>query len=126
MNMTLTIPGTTYLTYHNYSILIKYPIINWEFSIFELISYISIHTLLQHMEINSNKSFCFCYPFPSEWGIKYARTIVLARFLIYYAVPLIIIGIFYILIARHLMFSASVPGEIQGAVRQVSFLLYCM
>lgn len=44
---------------------------------------------------------------------------ILLRFLVYYAVPLIIIGVFYVLIARHLMFTAHVPGEMQGAVRQV-------
>ena len=77
--------------------------------------------VLQHLKINSNKSISFCYPFPVEWGGHYAKSIVLARFLIYYAVPLLIIGIFYIMIARHLMFSARVPGEIQGAMRQVSY-----
>lgn len=77
---------------------------------------------LQQFRINSNNSFSFCYPFPEQWGNEYAKTIVLARFLIYYAVPLCIIGIFYIMIARHLVYSASVPGEIQGAMRQVSYI----
>jgi len=45
---------------------------------------------------------------------------VLLHFLVYYALPLVIIAVFYVLIALHLMYSASVPGEIQGAVRQVS------
>lgn len=45
---------------------------------------------------------------------------VLLRFLVYYAVPLVIIGVFYILIARHLMYAANMPGEMHGAVRQVS------
>lgn len=86
----------------------------------------SIYTMhiimLQQFRINSNNSFSFCYPFPEQWGNEYAKTIVLARFLIYYAVPLCIIGIFYIMIARHLVYSASVPGEIQGAMRQVSYI----
>lgn len=65
-----------------------------------------------------------CYPFPSEWGEDYAKTIVLIKFLIYYAIPLFIIGVFYILIARHLIHSASnVPGETQGTMRQVSLLI---
>lgn len=75
------------------------------------------------MVINKNTSFNFCYPFPAEWGADYAKTIVLAKFLVYYAIPLIIIGIFYVMIARHLVYSAGVPGEIQGAVRQVNLLL---
>ncbi|CAD7088048.1 unnamed protein product [Hermetia illucens] len=78
-----------------------------------------IGSYIKEIEINSNKSFSFCYPFPDEWGVEYAKSIILARFLIYYAIPLVIIGIFYVLIARHLVYTASVPGEMQGAMRQV-------
>ncbi|XP_044737859.1 neuropeptide CCHamide-1 receptor-like [Chrysoperla carnea] len=61
-----------------------------------------------------------CYPFPDEWGPNYPKIVVLLRFLIYYAIPLTIIGIFYALIARHLILSVhNVPGEMQGAHRQV-------
>lgn len=71
--------------------------------------------------VNKDVSFCTCYPFPEEWGLEYARGIVMGRFLIFYAIPLSIITLFYIMIAKHLMYSANhVPGEIQGAVRQVS------
>ncbi|XP_050098233.1 neuropeptide CCHamide-1 receptor-like [Anopheles aquasalis] len=70
--------------------------------------------------INKDVSFYFCYPFPEEWGPEYARGMVLGKFLVYYAVPLFIIGIFYALIARHLIHSAKhVPGEMQGTVRQI-------
>uniref|UniRef100_A0A1B0BUC5 G-protein coupled receptors family 1 profile domain-containing protein n=1 Tax=Glossina palpalis gambiensis TaxID=67801 RepID=A0A1B0BUC5_9MUSC len=78
-----------------------------------------ITTHIKSFYINSNKSFSTCYPFPEEWGQDYAKTMILLRFLVYYAVPLIIISVFYILIARHLMFTAHVPGEMQGAVRQI-------
>lgn len=44
---------------------------------------------------------------------------VLLRFLVYYAIPLVVIAIFYALIARHLMYAAHVPGEQHGAVKQV-------
>ncbi|CAO1360169.1 unnamed protein product [Diamesa serratosioi] len=72
------------------------------------------------ISVNRNVSFNICYPFPDEWGKVYAKSIIMGRFLIYYAIPLCIIGIFYILIAKHLIHSAShVPGELQGAVRQV-------
>uniref|UniRef100_A0A182VM06 G-protein coupled receptors family 1 profile domain-containing protein n=1 Tax=Anopheles merus TaxID=30066 RepID=A0A182VM06_ANOME len=70
--------------------------------------------------VNKDVSFYFCYPFPDEWGSQYARGMVLGKFLVYYAVPLFIIGIFYALIARHLIHSAKhVPGEMQGTVRQI-------
>lgn len=70
-----------------------------------------------------NITFEICYPFPEEWGKNYARSIVMARFLFYYAIPLAIISIFYVLIATHLMHSANhVPGELQGTERQVEKL----
>ncbi|XP_017477288.1 PREDICTED: neuropeptide CCHamide-1 receptor-like isoform X1 [Rhagoletis zephyria] len=78
-----------------------------------------IGTNVKRIEINSNKSFAVCYPYPQEWGVRYAKAMVMMRFLIYYAIPLFIIGAFYVLIARHLMYAASVPGEMQGAMRQV-------
>lgn len=74
----------------------------------------------QHFRINSHKSFSFCYPFREEWGADYAKAVVMFRFVVYYALPLCIIGIFYVLIFHHLMYAANVPGEMQGAMRQVS------
>lgn len=68
----------------------------------------------------NNMTIKVCYPFPEEYGPNYPKVIVLFRFACFYAVPLFIIGIFYVLIAKHLIYSAShVPGEIQGAQRQV-------
>ncbi|XP_065368195.1 neuropeptide CCHamide-1 receptor [Calliphora vicina] len=78
-----------------------------------------IGTYIKKVEINSSKSFSLCYPFPEAWGLEYAKIMVLLRFLVYYAIPLVIIGVFYALIARHLMYAANVPGEMHGAVRQV-------
>lgn len=75
---------------------------------------------LQHMQVNKDTSFKYCYPFPEQWGPDYAKAIVLAKFLVYYAIPLVIIGLFYCMIAVHLAYGASVPGEMQGAMRQVN------
>ena len=74
---------------------------------------------MQLMGENTPNPFLICYPFPERYGEAYARSMVMLRFLVYYAIPLAIIGIFYVLIARHLMYAANVPGEMQGAVRQV-------
>lgn len=79
----------------------------------------------KELQVNKDTSFKFCYPFPDEWGDEYAKAVVLAKFLVYYAIPLVIIGIFYIMIAIHLAFGASVPGEMQGAIRQVSLWAEC-
>lgn len=76
----------------------------------------------QQFHVNENKSFLACYPFPDEWGPEYAKSIVLIRFLIYYAIPLIVIAIFYMMIARHLVYAANFPGEMHGAARQVKAL----
>ncbi|KAH8277922.1 hypothetical protein KR018_010338 [Drosophila ironensis] len=78
-----------------------------------------IGSYLRPLGINDSKSIVVCYPYPEAWGQNYAKTMVMLHFLVYYAVPLVIIAVFYVLIALHLMYSASVPGEIQGAVRQV-------
>ncbi|XP_077290640.1 neuropeptide CCHamide-1 receptor-like isoform X2 [Arctopsyche grandis] len=70
-------------------------------------------------QVNPTTQFEACYPFPEQWGPKYARTIVLGRFLIYYAIPLTVIGVFYALMARHLVLSVkNIPGELL-ARRQV-------
>lgn len=72
------------------------------------------------MPVNSETSIDICYPFPDEWGKEYAKSIIMARFLIYYAIPLLIIGFFYALIAKHLYYSTrNVPGETQGTQRQM-------
>ncbi|XP_059622454.1 neuropeptide CCHamide-1 receptor-like isoform X2 [Phlebotomus argentipes] len=80
-----------------------------------------VGSYIRVVEVNKDVSFELCYPFgPPEWGKSYARYMVIARFLIFYAIPLLIIAIFYALIARHLFYSASnVPGEMQGAMRQI-------
>ncbi|BFG05040.1 neuropeptide CCHamide-1 receptor [Drosophila madeirensis] len=78
-----------------------------------------IGSYLKHVQLTKEKAIDICYPYPDTWGIDYAKTMVLLHFLVYYAIPLVIIAVFYVLIALHLMYTASVPGEIQGAVRQV-------
>ncbi|PBC28827.1 Neuromedin-B receptor [Apis cerana cerana] len=71
-------------------------------------------------KVNSSISFRACYPYPPEFGPNYPKTILVCRFFIYYAVPLIIIAFFYILMARHLMRSTrNIPGEMQCQVKQV-------
>ncbi|XP_076756167.1 neuropeptide CCHamide-1 receptor-like isoform X2 [Xylocopa sonorina] len=69
--------------------------------------------------VNRNVSFRACYPFPEEFGPNYPKTILVCRFFIYYATPLSIIAVFYILMARHLMRSTrNIPGEMQGQVSE--------
>ncbi|XP_032685638.1 neuropeptide CCHamide-1 receptor-like [Odontomachus brunneus] len=70
--------------------------------------------------VNRNVSFSVCYPFPEEFGPNYPKTIIICRFFFYYMIPLSIIAVFYILMARHLMHSTkNIPGEMQGQVKQV-------
>lgn len=67
-----------------------------------------------------NVTFYVCYPYPDEWGIDYRQSMVLTRFVVYFAAPLLVIAIFYALMAHHLIRSArDLPGEMHGAVRQV-------
>ncbi|XP_053983745.1 neuropeptide CCHamide-1 receptor-like [Hylaeus volcanicus] len=75
---------------------------------------------IRDFRVNKNVSFRACYPYPEEFGPNYPKTILVCRFFIFYAVPLSIIAVFYILMARHLMRSTrNIPGEMQGQARQV-------
>lgn len=66
-------------------------------------------------------NFSVCYPFPEIWlDGNYPRVMVLGKFLVLYVVPLIIIAIFYMNMANHLIASTrNVPGEMQGTQRQI-------
>ncbi|XP_043279219.1 neuropeptide CCHamide-1 receptor-like [Venturia canescens] len=71
-------------------------------------------------QVNNTTSFMVCYPFPEEYGVTYARWMIVSRFFIYYLIPLFIIGIFYLLMARHLFQSTKkIPGEMQGQEKQI-------
>ncbi|KAL1122055.1 hypothetical protein AAG570_003461 [Ranatra chinensis] len=75
---------------------------------------------VQTASVNNNSTILYCYPFPEEYGSTYAKTVVLVKFLAYYAVPLFVIGGFYVLMARHLLISTrNMPGELQGQSTQI-------
>ncbi|KAL0113378.1 hypothetical protein PUN28_012506 [Cardiocondyla obscurior] len=76
---------------------------------------------IKEFKVNSNISFCACYPFPvEEFGMSYPKVIVICRFFVYYIIPLCIIAVFYMLMARHLMRSTrNILGEMQGQVKQI-------
>ncbi|XP_067002930.1 neuropeptide CCHamide-1 receptor [Anabrus simplex] len=77
-------------------------------------SYIRVHV------VNANTTFQACYPYPEELGIRYANGVVITKFVVYYAIPLLIIGVFYTLMARHLILSTrNMPGEMQGQAKQI-------
>ncbi|XP_069188168.1 neuropeptide CCHamide-1 receptor-like [Procambarus clarkii] len=61
-----------------------------------------------------NGEIVVCYPFHPLLGPSYPRINVVAKFAVYYLLPLLIITTFYLLMARHLMqAAASLPGEAQ-------------
>lgn len=61
--------------------------------------------------------FEVCYPYPEEFGPTYPRLVVIARFLVYYAIPLSAIACFYVMMARHLINSTkNMPGVVQVRV----------
>lgn len=49
------------------------------------------------------RNVTICYPFPEEFGRGYAKFIVISRFMVHYCLPLIIIGTFYLIMARYLL-----------------------
>lgn len=72
----------------------------------------AIFSHVQKGPIGPNITIDFCSPFPPEFGVSYQQSIILFRFLAYYACPLCIIAAFYILMARHLVLSTkNIPGE---------------
>nr|QRN45472.1 CCHamide-2 receptor [Carausius morosus] len=74
---------------------------------------------LQYGEVPGNHNISICSPFPLEYGTFYEKTVVMFRFLAYYAIPLLIIAFFYILMARHLELSTiNMPGELQSESTQ--------
>ncbi|XP_028175183.1 orexin receptor type 2-like [Ostrinia furnacalis] len=78
-----------------------------------------VGSYLRAFVVNPTTQFLVCYPYPPEWGENYPRTMVLIRFLVYYSLPLAVIALFYVLMARHLVLSTqNVPGEMQGTQRQ--------
>ncbi|PSN48337.1 Neuropeptide CCHamide-1 receptor [Blattella germanica] len=79
----------------------------------------AIASYIRVFEINDIK-INVCYPFKVEWGEVYAESMVIGKFIVYYAIPLVIISFFYLLMARHLILSTrNMPGEMQGQARQV-------
>nr|ALM88311.1 neuropeptide receptor A15 [Chilo suppressalis] len=79
-----------------------------------------VGSYLRAFVVNPTTQFLVCYPYPPEWGGNYPRNMVLMRFLVYYSLPLAVIALFYILMARHLVLSTqNVPGEMQGTQRQM-------
>ncbi|XP_039294765.1 neuropeptide CCHamide-1 receptor [Nilaparvata lugens] len=80
----------------------------------------AITSYIRDFTDNNKVLFHVCYPYPVEWGPMYPKTVVLIKFLFYYAIPLVIIAFFYSLMARHLILSTrNIPGEMQCQVRQV-------
>ena len=67
------------------------------------------NSFVWEVKITNNKMIYVCYPFPDELGEWYPKMIVLLKFLILYAIPLLLIALFYVLIACHLMKSSKKP-----------------
>ncbi|XP_078700101.1 gastrin-releasing peptide receptor-like [Branchiostoma floridae x Branchiostoma belcheri] len=61
-----------------------------------------------------------CVPFPMEYTPTYPQANALVQFTLMYCIPLITIGVFYVLIARHLILSArNMPCKNMSTVRQL-------
>lgn len=81
----------------------------------------AIFSNVQIAYLSDNRTIEYCSPFPPEYGPPYKKSIVLFKFLAYYACPLCIIAGFYILMARHLVLSTkNMPGEMQGQSNQIN------
>ncbi|KDR14578.1 hypothetical protein L798_11307, partial [Zootermopsis nevadensis] len=80
----------------------------------------AVFSYVPEISLNTNKTIKICHPYPEELGKVYVQTMVMVKFLSYYAIPLIIIACFYIMMAHHLILSAkNMPGEMQGLSSQI-------
>lgn len=70
----------------------------------------AVFSHVQVFEVSEEKSIAVCYPFPEYLPELYPCVNILVKALMYYLLPLIVIGTFYLLMARHLL-SSDVPGE---------------
>jgi len=68
--------------------------------------------LREHVLLNNHSVIVYCYPFPGDIGDTLDKLLIIFKFLTYYAIPLCVITIFYVLMAVHLEKSArNMPGE---------------
>lgn len=61
------------------------------------------YSFVMEVQATPELHYCVCYPFPPEMWPWYPKLMVLMKFLIQYAIPLLIIGTFYCLMARQLI-----------------------
>ncbi|EEC19147.1 bombesin receptor subtype-3, putative, partial [Ixodes scapularis] len=61
------------------------------------------YSFVMQVQATPNLHYSVCYPFPPEMWPWYPKLMVLLKFLIQYAIPLVIIGTFYCLMARQLI-----------------------
>lgn len=67
------------------------------------------NSFIMQVELEPDHIIYVCYPFPEEYEPWYPKLIVILKFLCYYAIPLIIITIFYSLMARNLIRTTENP-----------------
>ncbi|CAH0563348.1 unnamed protein product [Brassicogethes aeneus] len=84
----------------------------------------AIGSRLDYTEIDNNKTLVFCSPFPNITNKEtYAKYSIVAKSLVYYIIPLVVIACFYVLMAIRLHHSANeMPGEIRGT--QMFFICF--
>ncbi|KAJ2945537.1 hypothetical protein O0L34_g357 [Tuta absoluta] len=63
---------------------------------------------------NSNITILYCTPYPPDWE-NYSKWMALAKAIIYYGLPLLVIAFFYSLMAQRLLASTrEMPGALHG------------
>lgn len=66
------------------------------------------------VELKDNVTIVYCTPYPKDWT-NYSKGMTIAKALVYYGLPLIVITVFYSLMARRLLASTrEMPGALQG------------
>ena len=72
----------------------------------------AIASRIERHHITNSTYLDVCVEHPYSWGSTYPKYIVTFKFVVYFAVPLLIIGVFYLLMAHMLVLSSRhMPGE---------------
>ena len=106
------------LNHHSKKVTITIAIAIWGISlIFALPSV--IFSYIMTIQVGPNKTIEICYPFPAEYE-TFPKVTVMVKFLVYYTLPLIVISVFYLMMAIHLIrVSMNMPGEAYGFHKQL-------
>ena len=78
-------------------------------------AYFSFILIIPHPSNEPGRIIKICYPFPDELGPYYPKIVILAKCIVFYIIPLLIIGCCYVSIAVHLLSKSKTSSSTTAA-----------